>query len=143
MLFKKPLLIFEQQIEGTEEQLVNEALKQTFVGLIEANRQNRAPASLDKLCIGLECGGSDGFSGISANPAIGYTSDLLVALGGSVILSEFPELCGVEQDLSDRCLDETKAEKFIHLMKTYNALAEAGGSGFYATTPLRAILRMA
>ena len=130
--FQKPLLIFEQQIEGTEEQLVNEALKQTFVGLIEANRQNRAPASLDKLCIGLECGGSDGFSGISANPAIGYTSDLLVALGGSVILSEFPELCGVEQDLSDRCLDETKAEKFIHLMKTYNALAEAGGSGFYA-----------
>lgn len=130
--FKKPLLIFEQQIEGTEEQLVNEALKQTFVGLIEANRQKRAPASLDKLCIGLECGGSDGFSGISANPAIGYTSDLLVALGGSVILSEFPELCGVEQDLSDRCLDETKAGKFIHLMKTYNALAEAGGSGFYA-----------
>jgi altronate hydrolase len=130
--FKKPLLIFEQQIEGTEEQLVNEALKQTFVGLIEANKQKRTPATLDKLCIGLECGGSDGFSGISANPAIGYTSDLLVALGGSVILSEFPELCGVEQDLSDRCLDETKAEKFIHLMKTYNALAEAGGSGFYA-----------
>lgn len=129
---KKPLLIFEQQIEGTEEQLINEALKQTFVGLIEANRQKREPASLDKLCIGLECGGSDGFSGISANPAIGYTSDLLVALGGSVILSEFPELCGVEQDLSDRCMDEKKAEKFLHLMKTYNALAEAGGSGFYA-----------
>ncbi|AXY78620.1 altronate dehydratase [Paraflavitalea soli] len=131
-VFKKPLLVFEQQIEGTEEQLVNEALKQTFVGLVAANQQKRAPARLDKLCIGLECGGSDGFSGISANPAIGYTSDLLVALGGSVILSEFPELCGVEQDLSDRCLDETKAEKFIHLMKTYNALAEAGGSGFYA-----------
>lgn len=130
--FQKPLLVFEQQIEGTEEQLVNEALKQTFVGLIEANRQKRAPASLDKLSIGLECGGSDGFSGISANPAIGYTSDLLVALGGSVILSEFPELCGVEQDLSDRCLDEKKADKFIHLMRTYNALAEAGGSGFYA-----------
>lgn len=130
--FQKPLIILEQQVEGTEEQLINEALKRTFAGLMEANRQQRAPAPLHKLCIGLECGGSDGFSGISANPAIGYTSDLLVALGGSVILSEFPELCGVEQDLSDRCVDERKAEKFIHLMQTYNALAEAGGSGFYA-----------
>ena len=46
-----------------------------------ANQQERRPAPVDKICIGLECGGSDGFSGISANPAIGYTSDLLVALG--------------------------------------------------------------
>jgi altronate hydrolase len=87
---------------------------------------------LSKLCIGLECGGSDGFSGISANPAIGYTSDLLVALGGSVVLSEFPELCGVEQELSDRCTDETTAEKFMQLMTTYNKRATEVGSGFYA-----------
>jgi altronate hydrolase len=80
----------------------------------------------------LECGGSDGFSGISANPAIGHTSDLMVALGGKVILSEFPELCGVEQELSDRCADENIALKFNHLMQTYNARAEQTGSGFYA-----------
>jgi len=92
----------------------------------------RRPAPLSKLCIGLECGGSDGFSGISANPALGYVSDLLVSLGGSVILSEFPELCGVEQELSDRCVDEDKANYFMSLMKTYNARAEADGSGFYA-----------
>jgi altronate hydrolase len=55
-----------------------------------------------------------------------------VSLGGSVILSEFPELCGVEQELSDRCVDEVQAKKFMHLMRTYNARAEAGGSGFYA-----------
>jgi altronate hydrolase len=82
------------------------------------------------LVIGLECGGSDGFSGISANPAIGYTSDLLVALGGSVILSEFPELCGVEQDISDRCVTREIAERFSHLMTTYNDRAKASGSGF-------------
>jgi altronate hydrolase len=130
--FQKPLIVLEQQQEGTEEQLMNEALKQTFAGLIEANKQHRQPAPLSKLCIGLECGGSDGFSGISANPAIGYTSDLLVALGGTVILSEFPELCGVEQELSDRCLKEDMAQRFMTLMKTYNARAEDAGSGFYA-----------
>ncbi len=130
--FKKPLIILEQQQLGNETKLLQEAIRQTFIGLIEANKTERRPAPLYKLCIGLECGGSDGFSGISANPAIGYTSDLLVALGGSVVLSEFPELCGVEQELTDRCVDETKAERFMQLMKTYNERATALGSGFYA-----------
>lgn len=129
--FTKPLFILEQQKLGTETKLVSTAIKQTFAGLVEANKNERKPAPLSKLCIGLECGGSDGFSGISANPAIGYTSDLLVAMGGSVILSEFPELCGVEQELSDRCIDENKAKRFMQLMQTYNAKAEEAGSGFY------------
>lgn len=128
--FNKPIYYLEQQKIGTEEALIQQALKQTFAGLIVANELMRKPAPLSKLCIGLECGGSDGFSGISANPAIGYTSDLVVALGGSVILSEFPELCGVEQELSDRCVDTETAERFAHLMQTYNARAHAVGSGF-------------
>jgi len=130
--FNKPLYVFEQQQVGSEKILLQEALKHTFAGLIQANAQERLPAPLSKLCIGLECGGSDGFSGISANPALGYVSDILVALGGSVILSEFPELCGVEQELSDRCEDEETALRFMELMKTYNAKAEQDGSGFYA-----------
>ena len=128
--FSKPMYILEQQKIGTESAFLSEAIKQTFAGLILANKLERKPAPLSKLCIGLECGGSDGFSGISANPAIGYTSDLLVAMGGSVILSEFPELCGVEQNLSDRCLDRPTAERFSHLMRTYNERAKAVGSGF-------------
>ena len=130
--FSKPLIILEQQKTGTETELMQQALKRTFAGLVQANQNERKPAPLSKLCIGLECGGSDGFSGISANPALGYVSDLLVSMGGSVILSEFPELCGVEQELSDRCVDEDKANYFMSLMKTYNARAEADGSGFYA-----------
>ena len=130
--FSKPLAILEQQDLGTETNLMQEALKRTFAGLVEANKTVRRPALLSKLCIGLECGGSDGFSGISANPALGYLSDILVSLGGSVVLSEFPELCGVEQELSDRCVDEDTANRFMHLMRTYNARAEADGSGFYA-----------
>lgn len=130
--FDKPLYVFEQQLMGTETNLLQQALKSTFAGLMQANQQRRQPAPLSKLCIGLECGGSDGFSGISANPALGYVSDMLVAMGGSVILSEFPELCGVEQELSDRCVDEETALYFMELMTTYNARAEADGSGFYA-----------
>lgn len=129
-LFDKPLYILEQQQVGTEADLFSLSIKQTLAGLIQANRIERKAAPLSKLCIGLECGGSDGFSGISANPAIGYTSDLLVALGGSVILSEFPELCGVEQDLSDRCVSNEQAERFSSLMKTYNSRAIESGSGF-------------
>jgi altronate hydrolase len=130
--FSKPLVMLEQQKIGTESKLLHEALKQTFAGLMEANKQQRQPAPISKLCVGLECGGSDGFSGISANPTLGYLSDILVGLGGSVVLAEFPELCGVEQELSDRCVDETEAMKFMDLMRSYNARAEADGSGFYA-----------
>jgi altronate hydrolase len=128
--FDKPLYILEQQKIGTESAMIEQAIKQTFAGLVIANQHERQPAPISKLCIGLECGGSDGFSGISANPAIGYTSDLLVASGGSVILAEFPELCGVEQEISDRCVDETIATRFATLMRTYNERAKAVGSGF-------------
>ncbi len=128
--FNKPVYFIEQQKVGTEEDTIALALKQTFAGLIHANQFERKPASITHLCIGLECGGSDGFSGISANPAIGYTSDLLVAAGGSVILSEFPELCGVEQEMSDRCVDEQKAARFIDIMRRYAKSAEDAGSGF-------------
>ncbi|WP_419699318.1 UxaA family hydrolase [Mucilaginibacter sp. NFX135] len=130
--FSKPMVVLEQQKVGTESELLKQALKQTFAGLVQANQNQRQPAPLSKLCIGMECGGSDGFSGISANPALGYVSDLLVTMGGSVILAEFPELCGVEQELSDRCVDEETANRFMQLMTTYNARAEADGSGFYA-----------
>ncbi|MEM6348991.1 MAG: UxaA family hydrolase, partial [Bacteroidota bacterium] len=126
----KPLYWFEQQKSKSERELVAEAVKHTFVGLSKANETSRQPAPLSKLVIGLECGGSDGFSGITANPAIGYTSDLLVALGGTAILSEFPELCGVEQELANRCVSDAVAERFLSLMKDYSDAAEAVGSGF-------------
>ncbi|MEO8861002.1 MAG: altronate dehydratase family protein [Ginsengibacter sp.] len=129
-VFSKPLFVLEQQKIGKESDLISLAIKQTFAGLVQANSLERKPAPLSKICIGLECGGSDGFSGISSNPAIGYTSDILVALGGSVILSEFPELCGVEQNLSDRCITTGTAKRFGDLMFTYNEKAKASGSGF-------------
>ena len=129
--FDKPLYIFEQQQSQSEEQLIAEAIRKTFEGLIEINKLESKPATLDKLCIGVKCGGSDGFSGISANPAVGYASDLVVALGGKILLAEFPELCGAEQDLIDRTINEAAAKKFIHLMNAYNDAAHKVGSGFH------------
>jgi len=128
--FDKPLYIFEQQKSQSEENMIAEAIKKTFGGLVEANKIERTPAPLSKLNIGVKCGGSDGFSGISANPAVGYCSDLLVGLGATVLLAEFPELCGAEQNIIDRTEDEAAAQKFIRLMSAYNQAAENAGSGF-------------
>ena len=129
--FDKPIYVFEQQQSQSEEQLIQEAIRKTFEGLVQINELQRKPASLDKLCIGVKCGGSDGFSGITANPAVGYCADMLVALGGKVLLAEFPELCGVEQELVDRSVNETVARKFIRLMRDYEASAARSGSGFH------------
>jgi altronate hydrolase len=128
--FDKPLFYFDQQTLGSEEKLLESAIKATIEGLKIANECRREPAPLSKLVIGLECGGSDGFSGISANPVLGVVSDTLVALGGTTVLSEFPELCGVEQELCDRCTDDELATRFLELMEKYEASAIRAGSSF-------------
>ncbi len=128
--FDKPLVILEQQQSGSEFAMLSEAIRKTFLGLVEANKARRAPAALSHLCVGLKCGGSDGFSGISANPAIGHTADLLAAVGGRTILSEFPELCGLEQELINRSMGKEISDRFALLMRDYQARAKAVGSGF-------------
>ncbi|GHE29686.1 UxaA family hydrolase [Sphingobacterium griseoflavum] len=129
--FDKPMFVFEQQQSKSEEQLIKEAIQKTFAGLVDINKFTRQPVPLSKLTLGVKCGGSDGFSGISANPAVGYTSDLLVALGGKVLLAEFPELCGAEQNLIDRTIEPEAAHKFMALMGAYSQAAENVGSGFH------------
>jgi altronate hydrolase len=128
--FDKPLLIFDQQGSELESVMLSRAIRATFSGLVNANKIVRTPAPLSKLTVGLKCGGSDGFSGITANPVLGNVSDQLSELGGKTILSEFPELCGVEQDLMDRCETDAAADRFLHLMESYNDAAHAVGSGF-------------
>ncbi len=128
--FSKPLLVFEQQQIGEESTMLSKAIRETFAGLVEADKAERAPAPLSRLCIGLKCGGSDGFSGISANPAIGHTADILAALGGRGILSEFPELCGVEQQLINRSVRKDVGERFMQLMRDYAARAKAVHASF-------------
>lgn len=128
----RPLHIFEQQKCASEREMMSAAIKATLNGVAAADEQGREPCPLSDLIVGVECGGSDGFSGISANPAIGHTADLLAALGGAPVLSEFPELCGVEQSLCDRCETPELADKFVRLMRAYEGAAKACGSGFDA-----------
>ncbi|WNH09117.1 UxaA family hydrolase [Thalassobellus suaedae] len=126
----KPVLIYEQQQMGTVDEMLSAIVKDSFKAITEANKAERKPAPLSKLKVGLECGGSDGFSGISANPTLGAVSDLLVALDGTAVLAEFPELCGVEQELVNRCVDDADGEKFLKLMKAYEKSVVDAGSGF-------------
>lgn len=128
--FKKPLVVFEQQQSGSESKMLTAAIDTTFQGMVEANDCVRAPAPLSRLCVALQCGGSDGFSGISANPAIGYVSDIMAALQGRTVLSEFPELCGVEQQLINRSTRPEVGARFSQLMRDYAARAKAARSGF-------------
>ncbi len=126
----KPVLVFDQQKTGRESALMTRALDETFAALEKANGAQRAAAPLSALTVGLKCGGSDGFSGISANPMIGYLSDVLGELGGTTLLSEFPELHGVEQELINRCATDALAQRFYDLMQAYAARARAVHSGF-------------
>ncbi|WP_139420174.1 UxaA family hydrolase [Chryseobacterium mulctrae] len=127
---KKPIVVYEQQKSGTIDEMLTGVIKDSYEGIKKANDIERKPASITKLNIGLECGGSDGFSGISANPVLGEVSDIMAAVGGTTMLAEFPELCGVEQELVNRCINDEDGVKFLKLMKDFEASVVAAGSGF-------------
>lgn len=84
-----------------------------------ADRFTRQPVPVSKLKVGLKCGGSDGFSGITANPLIGQFSDRLIAAGGSTVLTEVPEMFGAETILMDRCVDENIFHKTVSLINDF------------------------
>lgn len=127
---KKPIVVYEQQKSGTIDEMLTGVIKDSYEGIKKANNIERRPAPITKLNIGLECGGSDGFSGISANPVLGEVSDIMAAVGGTTMLAEFPELCGVEQELVNRCLNDEDGVKFLQLMKDFEKSVVAAGSGF-------------
>jgi altronate hydrolase/galactarate dehydratase len=87
----------------------------------------RAPAPVSKLTIGLQCGGSDGYSGITANPALGVASDLLVRMGGTTILSETPEIYGAEHLLTRRAVSTEVGEKLIERIKWWEHYTALNG----------------
>lgn len=127
---KKPIVVYEQQKSGTIDAMLTGVIKDSFEGIKQANNIERKPAPITKLNIGLECGGSDGFSGISANPVLGEVSDIMAAVGGTTMLAEFPELCGVEQELVNRCINDEDGVKFLKLMQDFEKSVVAAGSGF-------------
>jgi len=127
---KKPIVVYEQQKSGTIDEMLTGVIQDSYEGIKKANETERKPAPITRLNIGLECGGSDGFSGISANPVLGEVSDIIAAVGGTTMLAEFPELCGVEQELVNRCINDEDGVKFLKLMKDFEESVVAAGSGF-------------
>ena len=105
------------QDEGGTKKIVDKVLSQIKNLLSEANNVERAPQSVNNLILALQCGGSDGYSGISANPALGVAADMLVKKGGSSILSETPEIYGAEHLLINRANNQITADKLIEKLK--------------------------
>ncbi len=97
--------------------------------LAEANAVRRETVPAAELTVALQCGGSDGYSGVSANPALGAASDLLVRHGGTVILSETPETYGAEHLLTRRAVSREVGEKLVALMRWWEEVHGAGGGG--------------
>ncbi|QWA13141.1 altronate dehydratase [Sodalis ligni] len=121
--FSKEIIYFRQQDWDSEEKMMRDALKATYGAIQKTPVAERVDVPLSHLKLGVKCGASDGFSGISANPAMGLVSDWLVALGGASGLAEFPELCGAEGDIVKRCMTRELKEKFLSLMKHYEHVA--------------------
>ncbi len=94
-----------------------------------ANRIERAPADASHLMLALQCGGSDAWSGVTANPALGYAADLLVRNGGTAVLAETPEIYGAEHLLTARARDEAVAQKLMDRIAWWEGYtASHGGS---------------
>jgi len=115
------LRVFNIQDSGGTRQTVARGVAMIREMLPAANRFRREPCSAEHLTIGLQCGGSDGYSGISANPALGAAVDLLVAHGGTAILSETPEIYGAEHLLTRRAADPSVAHKLIERIRWWEA----------------------
>jgi altronate dehydratase len=94
---------------------------------VVANQVSRAPAGLEHLMVGMQCGGSDGYSGITANPALGAASDLLVAHGGTTILSETPEIYGAEHLLTRRAVSPAVGAKIVERIKWWEDYTSRNG----------------
>jgi altronate hydrolase len=96
--------------------------------LADANNVRREPVPVSELTVALQCGGSDGYSGVSANPALGVASDILIRHGGSVILSETPETYGAEHLLTRRAPDREVGEKLVGLMRWWEDYTARNGA---------------
>ncbi len=86
---------------------------------LHASRDERQPVSADELVIGLKCGGSDGYSGITANPVVGLVTDKICSMGGTAVLTEVPEMFGAEAVLFKRCGNKTIFDKSVRLINNF------------------------
>lgn len=128
--FRKGKLIvgLEMQVSGGTRKTIEAGVRQVEDLIKHCQTMKRTEQSLGKIILGLNCGGSDAFSGITANPALGYCSDLLVRSGGTPVLAEIPECMGAEHLLTRRAIDEATGRKVIDVVKWYQGYLQRFGA---------------
>src|SRR6266478_3938937 len=126
--FNKPVVKIGIQDIGGTEAAIKLGLEAVESMLPEVNRAGREEVPISELVLGVKCGGSDGFSGISANPSLGRASDLLVRSGGTVLITEIPEFCGAEHILANRAKDAATGRAVYRLIDWYKEYASKFGA---------------
>jgi altronate hydrolase len=124
----KPLVRIGIQQAGGTQGAIQAGLRAVLDMLPEVNRIAREPVSAGELVLGVKCGGSDAFSGITANPSLGHAADLLVRSGGTVLITEVPEFCGAEHLLAARAKDAQTARAVYDTVDWYKAYAGKWGA---------------
>ena len=117
---------FVMQETGGTRKTIAAGIEAVRALLPEANQARRSTVSASHLCVGLQCGGSDGFSSITANPALGAAVDILARHGGTGILSETPEIYGVEHTLTRRAANQAIGEKLIERIRWWKDVYSVG-----------------
>jgi altronate hydrolase len=125
---QKPLVKIGIQDVGGTQAAIELGLKEIEKMLPLVNENVREEFPISELVLGVKCGSSDGFSGISANPSLGYCSDLLVRSGGTVLLTEVPEFCGAEHILANRAKDAVTGRKIYAMVDWYKEYASKFGA---------------
>ena len=126
--FDKPVAKIGIQEAGGTQAAIQQGLKEVEQMLPEANRAAREECSVSEIVLGVKCGGSDGFSGISANPSLGRAADLLVRSGGTVLITEVPEFCGAEHLLACRAKDVETGRAVYRMVDWYKEYASKFGA---------------
>ena len=126
--FDKPFAKIGIQEVGGTQAAIERGLKEVERMLPEVNRAAREEYPVSELVLGVKCGGSDGFSGISANPSLGRAADMLVRSGGTVLITEVPEFCGAEHVLAGRAKDAETARAIYRMVDWYKEYASKFGA---------------
>ncbi len=125
---RKPSVRIGIQEAGGTEAAVKRGVEAVASMLPVVNQAGRSDAPLSALSLGVKCGGSDGFSGLSANPSLGHAADLLIESGGTVLITEVPEFCGAEHILAWRAKDAETGRKVYEMVDWYKEYASKWGS---------------
>jgi len=126
--FNKPVAKIGIQEVGGTEAAIAQGLKEVERMLPEVNSTAREEVSVSELVLGVKCGGSDGFSGISANPSLGRAADMLVRSGGTVLITEVPEFCGAEHIIANRAKDVETGRAVYRMVDWYKEYASKFGA---------------